>query len=52
MSDEQKKEATDRPLKRTYTRPRLVEYGSVESLTAGSRTIQMDNAGGGFRREG
>jgi hypothetical protein len=36
--------------RRPYTPPRLTEYGTVESLTAGSRSRQTDGGSGGFRR--
>ena len=36
--------------RRPYTRPELIEYGSVAKLTQGTRTRQGDNPGAGFRR--
>ena len=36
--------------KRPYTKPRLIEYGSVAKLTQGTRTKQADTPAAGFRR--
>lgn len=40
----------ERAERRPYTRPELIEYGSVAKLTQGTRTRQADNPGAGFRR--
>ena len=40
------------PNRRRYTRPTLVEYGSIEKLTQGSATRGGDGSGGAFRRNG
>ena len=36
--------------KRPYTKPKLIEYGSVAKLTQGTRTKQADTPAAGFRR--
>ena len=36
--------------KRSYAKPRLIEYGSVSKLTQGTRTKQADTPAAGFRR--
>lgn len=40
----------DRPPRRPYTSPRLIQYGSVAKLTRGQRSIRADSAKGGFQR--
>lgn len=35
--------------RRPYTRPRLIDYGSVSKLTQGTMTKQADLIGAGFR---
>ena len=36
--------------KRPYRTPRVIDYGSVSQLTAGSLSRQADSAAAGFRR--
>ena len=36
--------------KRAYTKPKLIEYGSVAKLTQGTRTRQADTPAAGFRK--
>lgn len=54
MADDQQNDRADTPKpeppRRPYTRPQLTEYGTVETLTAGSRSRQTDGGSGGFRR--
>ncbi|HVL67906.1 MAG TPA: lasso RiPP family leader peptide-containing protein [Vicinamibacterales bacterium] len=51
MSDAQTPHAPEPPPRRAYQRPAFVEYGSVEALTAGTRTTGGDGAAGGRRNE-
>ena len=37
------------PARRPYTKPTLVEYGSIAKLTLGTSTNQSDGVGGGFK---
>jgi hypothetical protein len=36
--------------KRPYTKPKLIEYGSVAKLTQGTRTRQADTPAAGFKK--
>jgi hypothetical protein len=36
--------------KRPYSKPKLIEYGSVAKLTQGTRTKQADTPAAGFRK--
>ena len=36
--------------KRAYTKPTLIEYGSVAKLTQGTRTRQADTPAAGFKK--
>jgi hypothetical protein len=36
--------------KRPYRTPKVIDYGSVSQLTAGSLSKQADNAAAGFKR--
>ena len=36
--------------RRAYSRPTLIEYGSVAKLTQGTRTLQSDAPIAGFRK--
>ena len=35
---------------RAYSKPRLIEYGSVSKLTQGTRTKQSDTPAAGFKK--
>jgi hypothetical protein len=54
MDDHQQDHSSARPeppaARKPYAPPRLTEYGTVESLTAGNRSRQQDGGSGGFRR--
>lgn len=41
----------DRPRKRPYTSPRVIEYGSVAKLTRGSKSISSDFPQAGFKKD-
>jgi hypothetical protein len=43
-----KPEAAQR--KRPYSKPRLIEYGSVAKLTQGTRTRNADSPAAGFKK--
>jgi hypothetical protein len=40
----------DRPRKRPYTSPRVIEYGSVAKLTRGTRSVSSDFPQAGFKK--
>jgi hypothetical protein len=54
MADEPRDTSLDEdpalPAKRPYVRPVLTEFGSVATLTGGSRTRNADGPGGGFKK--
>jgi hypothetical protein len=48
--DDQDEQNESRRRKRPYTTPKVVDYGSVTQLTAGSLSKQSDQAAAGFRK--
>lgn len=48
MSDENQDQpqASDKPAKKPYTKPKLVDYGSVAAITLGSLQKQSDAGSG------
>jgi hypothetical protein len=41
----------ERPSRRAYSSPRLIEYGSVAKLTRGSRSVSSDFPQSGFAKK-
>jgi hypothetical protein len=52
MRDDAKKPEGGPPAqqKRPYSKPKLIEYGSVAKLTQGTRTKQADTPAAGFKK--
>lgn len=47
--DAARRSKPDTGSRRAYTRPKLIEYGSLSKLTQGTRTKQGDSPAAGFR---